>query len=203
MAEQERKLHLVPGAEGRTLGDLGDDDLMLLVKAGRKDAFETLIRRYQEFVFGFAARFLGDRSQGRDVAQDVFLALWAERDRYQARGSFKGLLFTMARNRCHVTARGRRTQRTKLDALGIDPAARPTAPSEPIDELVAAERARLVQSKLAELPEKMRQALILRYTNGLQLDEIASVTCSPLGSVKATISRGLKRLGRLFEQEAQ
>jgi RNA polymerase sigma-70 factor (ECF subfamily) len=202
MVERERKLQLVPGIEGRTIGDLSDEDLMLLVKAGRAEAFETLIRRYQDFVFGFAARFLGDRSQGRDVAQDVFLALWAERGRYQPSGSFKGFLFTMARHRCHIVARNRRTQREKLDALVIDPSVKPASPSEPIDELVAAERARLVQGKLAELPEKMREALILRYTNGLKLNEIASITAAPIGSVKATVCRGLQRLSRLFEQEA-
>ncbi len=66
MSEQA-PIHLVCDEATKTLGDLGDDDLMLLAKSGRQDAFEKLLRRHEPLVFGIAARFLADRALGRDV----------------------------------------------------------------------------------------------------------------------------------------
>jgi RNA polymerase sigma-70 factor (ECF subfamily) len=196
-------LKLVEAKPGAALEELSDDDLMTLVRTDRQDAFELLIRRYQTLVLGVAARYFADRALGREVAQDVFLALWAERARYRPRGKFKNYLFTVTRNRCHVVARQRKSRMRKHSNLARDTQAQPGPGGDmPLDALVEAERAREVREKLVELPERMRQVLILRFTHELALEEIASLTGMPLGTVKSHVFRGLKRLGRLLTGDA-
>jgi DNA-directed RNA polymerase specialized sigma24 family protein len=110
-------LKAVPDATEHPMDDLSDDDLMRLAAIGRKDAFEILVIRHHAFVFGLAARFLGDRQAGRDIAQDVFLALWADRDKYQRRGMFKSYLAAVCLNRCRVAARGMKNQDKRVKRL--------------------------------------------------------------------------------------
>src|SRR5687768_12459378 len=94
-----------------------DDDLMRLARDGRRDAFEALVSRYTALVIGTASRFLGDRQKGREVAQDVFLMLWAERDRYVPQGKLRNLLVTMAFNRCRMVARTMKSDASKTERL--------------------------------------------------------------------------------------
>jgi len=192
-------LQLVPGKTAAQLADLEDDDLMLLARTGREDAFATLIQRHQSLVIGLAGRYFADGSVGREVAQDVFCALWAEREKYRPRGKFKSYLFKITRNRCHVVARQRKSNRKKLDGLAVQAE---VAPGEdlPLDALVEAERAREVRQKLTRLPGKTREVLILRFTHELSLEEIAGLTGMPLGTVKSHLFRGLKRMARLMKE---
>jgi hypothetical protein len=85
-------LRLVERDRAEVSGDTTDDDLMLLVRADHQASFEILVRRYQAFVLALATRYVGDASLGRDIAQDVFLSLWAERERYELRGRFRSYL---------------------------------------------------------------------------------------------------------------
>jgi RNA polymerase sigma-70 factor, ECF subfamily len=174
------------------LAALGDDDLMLLSRQGRKDAFEVLIVRHQGFVLGCASRFFADRQLGREVAQDVFLALWAEKERYRPRGRFKSLLVAMTFNRCRIVARQKQSDSRKLELAKRD--ALPPPGQTPLAEILERSRAELVREKLALLPPAMRRALILRYAQGLSLAEIASLTGKPLGTIKSDLSRGLEKL---------
>jgi RNA polymerase sigma-70 factor (ECF subfamily) len=198
----ERHIRLLNGKASRPAEELTDDDLMLLVRAGREDAFEVLLRRHQRLVLGLAIRFLGDRGQGRDVAQDVFLALWAERDRYRPRGRFRSYLVSVTLHRCHVVARQRKSHLDKVSRLQQEREAHKQPETDSLDRLVEVERARLVREKMTGLPEKMRLVLILRFTNELALEEIAEITGLPLGTVKSHVFRGLRRLSRWMAEEA-
>ena len=191
MSETHLKLLQPEDAAG---AGLSDDDLMLLSRQDRHDGFEILVERHQTFVYALAARFLGDRTLGRDVAQDVFLSIWAERERYKARGRFKSYLVSVTLNRCRHLARQRGSHQRKATGLGREHRGQRPAADLPLEEVLEMERARELHGVLAELPEKLRLALILRYVNGLALREIASLTRQPTGTVKSHVFRGLKRL---------
>jgi RNA polymerase sigma-70 factor, ECF subfamily len=178
---------------------ISDDDLMRLTKSGQKSAFEVLYRRHRDLVLGFAIRYLNNRVLGRDVTQDIFLSLWAERDRYQPRGKFRSYLFSIAFHRCQYVARQHASDMAKTAQ-----AARATMPDETADrslaELLEKERDRTVREKLANLPPKLREVMILRFVNGLSLQEIAEIKETPLGTIKVRVFRGLKRLHGSFEE---
>lgn len=191
-------LHIVGDHKGADLDSFDDDDLIVAVKADSQEAFEVLVRRHQKLVFALASRFLGDRGLGRDVTQDVFLALWAERKRYRPQGKFRSYLVTVTINRCRYLARQRGSHQKKLENLKIE---RPTQRDDrdlPLRQLIELERSLEIRGKLTLLPERMRQVIILRFTHEMSLEEIARLTDLPLGTVKSHLSRGLKRLHRLW-----
>jgi len=182
-----------------SIDDLSDDDLMRLSALDRKDAFEILVTRYSSFVLGLAIRFMGDRQTGRDIAQDVFLSLWAERIQYRRRGVFKSYLAAVCLNRCRNTSRNQKSQERKISHLESE-----DLPSErkveelPLDELLKTERAKEIRAQLQKLPEATRTVLIYRFTHDLSLKEIAALTGMPIGTVKSHVSRGLVRFERLL-----
>jgi len=196
-----RHLKLVETPAERIDKKISDDDLMRLTKSGQKSAFEVLYRRHRDLVFGFAVRYLNNRALGRDVTQDVFLSLWAERDRYQPRGKFRSYLFSIMLHRCQYIARQHASDLAKTVQ-----AAQATVSDEvgewSLEELLEKERNRAVREKLANLPPKFREVMILRYVNGLSLQEIAEIKAIPLGTVKARVFRGLKRLHGMFEERS-
>ncbi len=195
-------IHLVETRAPKTLGDLSDDDLMLLVKADRRDAFEALMRRHQPLVFGIATRFLGDRALGRDVMQDVFLSLWRERGRYKASGRFRSYLVSMTLHRCHMVSRNRKSQDRRVSALARAQEETPHNERLPIDVVVEQERSRGLRKMLLGVPEHHRQVLILRFAEDLGLEEIAEATSLPLGTVKSHLFRGLKTLRKVVQKES-
>ncbi|MCB9655288.1 MAG: sigma-70 family RNA polymerase sigma factor [Deltaproteobacteria bacterium] len=174
---------------------------MLLSKRGRHDAFEILVERHRVLVFGLATRFLGNKEAGRDVAQDTFLALWAERARYSARGKFRSYLVSMVMHRCHHLVRHQKTRSTKLTELVLRAQDEPLPTEVQLTTLVERERAENVRAALTELPEKCRNVMILRFAHDLPLEEIADVTSMPLGTVKSHIFRGIQRLQKRLRGE--
>ena len=194
MVEQQPHLRVVDEARPARLEDCADDDLMLLLWRGHVQAFETLVERHHEMVIGYASRFLADRDAGEEVGQEVFMTVWSERDRYQAKGRFTSFLLSLTFNRCHVSARRRQRHLKKIDNLATKPFANSRAPETPVDQLLEVARREEVQRHLAELPENMRGAVILRYFNELSIKDISEATQTPVGTVKSNIFRGLGRL---------
>ena len=195
-------IHVVETRGPKTLGDLDDDDLMLLTKSERQDAFEALMRRHQPLVLGIAARFLNDRGIGRDVMQDVFLSLWKERARYRASGRFRSYLVSMTLHRCHMVARNRKSQEQRISNLARAQEDPPQSEALPLDAVVARERSRDLRQMLMRVPEHHRQVLILRFAEDLGLEEIAEATSLPLGTVKSHLFRGLKTLRTMVRKES-
>jgi RNA polymerase sigma-70 factor (ECF subfamily) len=175
---------------------------MRLAALDRKDAFEALVVRHQSMVFGLATRFLGSRDQGRDVAQDVFLSLWAERHRYRTSGKFKSFLTSICLNRCRVIARGMKSGELKKSEFrrGMSAASDAQSNDIPLETLLESEQHREIQAYLIALPDKCRQAMIFRFTHGLSLAEISEQTGMPLGTVKSHLVRGVKRIRRMMKK---
>jgi RNA polymerase sigma factor (sigma-70 family) len=199
--DQQSNLRLLDGDRAADSVEPTDDELMLLVAANHQDAFDILVRRHQKLVLGLATRFLGDRVLARDIAQDVFLSLWADRDEFQARNRFRSYLVAVTLHRCRIVARNARRRDHKLEGLAIESPGAPAHCSEELQALIEAERRRELRSKITQLPEKMREVLILRFTHDLPLDEIAALTGLRSGTVKSHLFRGVRRLQRLLGRD--
>ena len=210
------KLHVVHSAEpaSERLEQLGDDELMLLVKRAEtgpryREAFDVLVRRHQRLVLTYADRYLGERDRALDVAQESFVTLWEGRHDYRPEGRFRSYLLAIAHNRCRERSRHERGQQRRADALrvrgggaGSEPATGgEDADDAPLSALLERERAAEVRRRLAELDDKTRQVLVLRFANELSYEEIAEVTRGRVGTLKSRVSRGLAKLrDRLAEE---
>lgn len=179
-----------------------DAALLALVLARDREAFERLHTLYAEFVHAVATRF--DPAAAADVSQEVFLTLWREIDRYEARARFSTWLFRVVANAAldGVRRRKRRLEQS-LDEdadrrAGAERTERPELRSPP----PALDRELDVRAALATLPPKLRLPLVLRFWGGLDYDEIARALRIRPGTVASRIHRALERLAGFLEPES-
>ncbi len=172
-----------------------DADLLGLIAARDRGAFEALYRRYARPLYGLALRMLGDRGRAEDAVQEAFTSVWRSAANYRPeRGPAAPWLYAVARNAIVDRARARR-----------EPVAE--VPDTPSGELGPPERAEAsfvswrVHRALEELPAAEREALELAYWGGLSQSEVAGYLGIPLGTVKTRTRSGLARLAALLEGE--
>lgn len=170
----------------------------------RLDDPTTFARVYDEHhrgVYGAAYRILSDVAQAQDVAQDVFLRVWRNPTKFDAkRGELGSYLRLMARSRAldlwrEGQAAGRASDRLKLVVAKEEPRVedRPARMAEREDERSA------VREALRALPDPQREAVVLAYWGGLTADQIAKRAGVPLGTAKSRIRLGLAKLREEFE----
>jgi RNA polymerase sigma-70 factor, ECF subfamily len=171
-----------------------DRALVDRIRAGDRSAFETLFREMHATLVAFASRYVGD-DRAEELVQELFLDLWATRERWEVHGSVRAYLFTAARHR-GLNARRRdaverdwEADEARDDVRALHP--RPVTPDVLIerDEQHAA-----VSAAFALLPERCRLAMQLRWRDGLSYAEIAEVLGISVKGVENQLGRGLKAL---------
>lgn len=171
-------------------------DTELVDRAGHGDtqAYEELIRRYQDQVFRFALHMLPSRQDAEDVAQETFIDAYRNIKKFRGEASFRTWLIAIART---MTARWYRRRRIECDLIGVP---EPVACSNDVS-LEHLE----VRSAVAHLPERDRELIVLRYGNQLDLDEISAITGLSRGAVATRLHRARHTLrgalGDIFRQE--
>ena len=180
-----------------------DDELMKRYRAGDENAFTLLVRRHQQPLVNFIARFINDKDGAEDLAQETFIRIFKASRRYQpGRAHFKTWMYHIASNLCKNELRNRgRRDRYSVDNV-VDGSA--DGDTEHIDLIerapadasfqpeVALERKELdeaIQTAIAELPERYRVPLILRDLQGLSYDEISETLELRDGTTKSRINR--------------
>jgi|YelNatPaOPRAMG01_1025707.scaffolds.fasta_scaffold11214_9 RNA polymerase sigma-70 factor (ECF subfamily) len=165
------------------------DDALLMARTGRggRDAFAALIRRHQRAVLAIAYRFLGDRSEAEDVAQEVFLRLWDAAPRYRPDKPLPAFLRTLTVHLCL-------DRRRKARPLVLMDELEPTGSQNPEAELNAAERRRALFAALSRLPSAQRMAVVLFHMEGLSVREVAGLLETSPKAVESLLSRARSAL---------
>ncbi|MCU1428378.1 MAG: hypothetical protein JWL83_2378 [Actinomycetia bacterium] len=159
-------------------------------------ALVDLYDQFGSFVFGLAARVIGDRRAGEDVTQDVFLYVWEHPEAFEPeRGRLRTFLGTLAHRRSvdYVRREEARRRRGERDA-----AMQASVPD--VDEmamaLVAAER---VRAEVENLPAEQREAIELAYFGGRTYRQVADELGIPEGTAKSRLRLGLRRIADALE----
>ena len=171
-----------------------DEVLMARFAAGHTEAFEALYDRYEEPLFSFCLRLIGDQEVAQDAFQDTFITVIEQRLRYRERGRFRSWLFTVAHNTCLDRARLGRRRAHLLElhsSTGSNVEASPEQAITARDELV-----RL----LAGLPIDQREILLLHRYAGFSYAEIAEMTSTTAAAVKQKAYRALAALRSTREE---
>ncbi|MCC6243751.1 MAG: RNA polymerase sigma factor [Gemmatimonadaceae bacterium] len=171
-----------------------DAELIARTREGDPDAFGILISRYYDACWRFAYHMLGDRADAEDAVQESFLRAYLAIGRYDERDQFRGWVFRILTNQCRnaQTARGRRTRRFVQDDIAIEKAAAPLASVAPGVEDAALLRA------LAQLDPNQREALLLKFAEGLEYTEMSAMTGLGESALKMRVKRGVDRLRALL-----
>lgn len=189
-------LKLVRAQPEEGLEARSDDDLMRLTQAGSKHAFAALIKRHAPRVVQLCSRFVGCSSLGQELAQDTWVAVWQRRDSYATPGGFMPWVISIARNRCRNELRRRKIRQDRAPWVEADAEPSP----EQITAMLLEERRRHVRDAVAELPEAMREALLLRYGEQLRYDEIESVVGASESTLRSRVHHGLSLLRKKLEK---
>ena len=152
------------------------------------EAFELLLSHYENKVFRLAYAMLGNRALGEETAQEVFVRVWKGLPGYRGQASLSTWIYAIARNAC-LTARRRQAA---CPALSLDePAVRQAAETRNISAL---RKQTDLESLVALLPEKYRQAVTLFYMEDKSYEEVSRLLDLPMGTVKTYLHRARKDL---------
>jgi RNA polymerase sigma-70 factor (ECF subfamily) len=168
-------------------------DLILFERAreGDLDAFNDIVRLYQDQLFALIVRMVPDRDQAADVVQEAFFSAYKHLDSFRG-GSVKSWLNRIAVNAAMDTQRAKKRRPAQPYPELEDESWQPPAGEEADPERTAlsAERTRALRQALAAITDDQRAAIVLYDIEGYDYLEIAEMTGVSLGTVKSRIHRG-------------
>lgn len=166
-------------------------------------ALDRFFELYFDRVYGYVRRLLRQEHLAEDVTQDIFMHIHRALPRYDPERDLRPWVFTIATNkvRDHWRSRRHRDARSEVSAddaeggsFAVHPAVAPDR--RPEEHLLAGELADQVAAAIEELPESMRETLVLRYYEGLSFAEIGSLTDRNEVAIRKRYSRALEELRR-------
>ena len=193
----ERMAQTAPATSVRE-PDRREQQLAARLRARDPEVLGELYERYGTATFGYLVRTLGDRSTAEDVQQQVFAEVWRRAAQYDpARAGLMTWMLTIARSRAidHLRRRIPEPRDPQVTAATIESG---QSTADATDAL--ADRWRMAHY-LGLLPEDERRLLQMRFYEELSQSEIAERTGVALGTIKARMVRGLRRMRELIEAE--
>jgi RNA polymerase sigma-70 factor, ECF subfamily len=174
-----------------------DDALLERVSRGDTDAFTVLYRRYERPVFAVLLRLGGQRALAEEWLQEAFTRVWlAAASHDPARGAVRPWIYAIALNtaRSELGRKRHRMPHVSIDDSGMD--LPDVTGSEPrlSARLDQQKQARALAEALLELPDYLREVVILRCSRELSFAEIAAVTGAPQGTLKSRFHRAVQAL---------
>jgi RNA polymerase sigma-70 factor (ECF subfamily) len=179
--------------------------LVRLAQSGEEAAFEELIRRHQQRVFGLVSGILRRREDVEDVVQQVFLKVFVSLKRFDQRAAFSTWLYKISVNECWDYLRKKKVrplvyeadlseeQVSRLD--GVVSADQPQASSSD-----RAEARDLLERMMEKLPEQDRELLVLKEVEGFSVQELAEILDLNVNTVKVRLFRARARLMDVYRR---
>lgn len=178
-------------------GEESDDRLMARVAGGDQAAYRVLVERHIDRMCGLANRMLRNMGEAEDVAQDAFLQVWAQRERWQDGGAkFGTWLYRVVVNRC--IDHKRRPSTGSMEEAGEPADERPDAVAH-IQRQQMTDRLRFAMSQLAD---QQQVALTLFYYEGMSNAQAADVMEISVTALESLLKRARQRLRELMRQSA-
>jgi len=189
--------------EGALPGSV-DNELVRRFVEGDRQAFEELVVRHQNRVYGFCLRLLGSPSLAEEAAQEVLVKVFKYLPRFRGESKFTTWLYRVTLNHCRnvqaYRARRHEKRHDSLDAETTDDEGstrkKELADTRPDaeEDLLLAERLAMMKEELAKLDPIWKEILLLRDVEGQSYEEIGMALELPPGTVKSRIHRARTEL---------
>ena len=190
------------------LSNLPDADVVALAQRGREDAFRELVRRYERPVFSLIFRMVRDTAMAEDLAQDSFIKVLNNIDKYRPEFKLSSWLLKIANNVTIDHLRRRQLNTISMDgsphastAADVESTRFDVASSDEnaLDEMESKELGSAIERAIASLRPEYRSCILLRHVEGRSYEEIAATLDLPLGTVKTYIHRARHELREQLE----
>jgi RNA polymerase sigma-70 factor (ECF subfamily) len=175
--------------------DQSDEALVHRVRSGEREVFGVLVDRYKRGIANFIGATVRNPAETADLSQETFLRAYAHLNTFNPQlGKFSTWIYQIARNviRTYLAKSQRVPQLQELSQeQTLETAlADPSPQADPAGGLLRQEAERELRAALAELPDRTRTVLALRYFDNMEYQTIASTLGLSLGNVKTLIHRG-------------
>ncbi len=176
------------------------EELMAMIARGDEEAFEILVNRHQTSILNLVYRFIGDRTQAKDLAQEVFLKVWQSAQNYEPKAKFTTWIYRITANLCFNELKSARRKKwfsfNRSDEDGEHTFEETLADSAPSAEdlLLEKERSRQISDALQSLPDNQRMALVLKRYDDLSYQEIAQIIGCSVSAVESLLVRAKRTL---------
>lgn len=182
-----------------------DEELVEDVKKGNIDAFEDIVKKYENKVYGIVFHMMKNQNEVEDLAQEVFLKVYKNLDRFKGDSSLYTWIYKITVNLCLDELKKRKNIIYLDEKINVED-------GEIDKELPSNERSQeeLYEDKelkenlhrcINKLPDKQKMMIVLRDIKGFSYDEIAKITNNKIGTVKSQINRARLKLKELLDKE--
>ena len=187
--------------------DIDQADIKLFVETNDTYAFERLLVKYQDQVYNYCYRYLGNEADASDCTQEIFIRLFENLKSFRFESKFSTWFFRVTLNTCKNMA-GSKSYRMEQQAVrnGIAEQAPnskyqiPNNNSNPEILIQEKELNQLLQNAIDKLKGKQKTVLILRDLDGHSYEEIASITGLNIGTVRSTLNRARLKIAGIISK---
>jgi RNA polymerase sigma-70 factor (ECF subfamily) len=201
-------LSILAGAQA----GISEEDARILrgLRAGIEEAYEELISRYEQPIYGMVYRLLGNQSDACDVVQEVFLKVFRSVGAFREQSSLRTWIYRIAVNEVHnhrrwfirhcrleVSLENEREEQSNSLEYAADRS------RSPYEQAMNNEAKVIIERALTRINPVFRTAVVLRDIQTLSYEEIAEILQVSLGTVKSRILRGREALRRELTQRPE
>lgn len=176
-----------------------DDRLALAARDGEREAFDTLVRRYEDRLLRFAYRMLQDTADAEDVIQCTFIRAYKALRSYRPGSQFGSWLYSIALNECRRRAKKVRSQRTLPEEAAANVAMEGIG--DPASNALNRDRNRRIKEAVMALPAHYREAILLFYFEEFSVEEMATALGISITAAKVRLHRARAKLSSVLKDE--
>lgn len=192
-----------------TRSDSSDESVLQDYRNGDRASFATLVNRYHRELYHFLVRFLGNRASAEDIFQETFMQVHQSAEQFDMQRRFRPWLFTIAANKARDLIRAQSRRPTNPLQASISPGDDESGefidlmqsvselPSDPMEKR---EMQQLVHDTIRQMPENLREILLLSYFHQFPYKQIGEILDIPLGTVKSRLHAAVAHFANCWRQ---
>jgi RNA polymerase sigma-70 factor, ECF subfamily len=174
----------------------GEESLVYEILSGDVNAYALLVKRYQKPIYNLMLRMAGSEQDALDLTQETFVKAYEKLEKFDPSASFFPWLYTMGLNLARDFLR--RAKRSPVESYELEDNF--SMDIEQDDRMLDRIDNQEVLKGLQTLPLDYREALLLRFHEGLSVSEVAQALGLSLSAAKMRIHRGLLKLRQMLEK---
>ncbi|ARN57585.1 RNA polymerase sigma factor [Sedimentisphaera salicampi] len=182
-----------------------EKELLRRFCSGDEAAFRDIVQEYKDPLFNFLRRFVGNQDLIEDVFQDTFMQLYQSRESFDLDRPLKPWLFTIAANKAKDLLRKRkRNSSISVGSIADDSESSiedvfssvSSEDTTPLDHYITEETEERVREVVENMPEKLREILLLAYFEQFSYKQMAEMLSIPIGTVKSRLHSAVARFAK-------